>query len=56
MYYLKGQRSDRCLGKRNRNIISRLHNVETDKSACERDVGVMIGRDLKPREQCISEE
>lgn len=37
------------LRKRAEHTNYRLDNTELDKSACERDPGVMISRDLKPR-------
>ena len=31
-----------------------LHNFEIMKSQCEKDLGVIVSGDLKPREQCIA--
>ena len=32
----------------------KLNDTESDNSFCEKDLGVLVSSDLKPRNQCIS--
>ena len=58
MFYMNGQTNDRCsLMQINRTSEAskyKLDNLDISNSICEKDLGVMVSRDLKPRQQCIS--
>ncbi|MCP4269716.1 MAG: hypothetical protein GY777_29780, partial [Candidatus Brocadiaceae bacterium] len=42
------------MGRTAEDSIYKLDNLDISNSACEKDLGVMVSRDLKPRQQCIS--
>ena len=48
---------DKCKTVKMGNVINntnyKLDNVEIMNSQCERDLGVLVNSNLKPREQCI---
>ena len=50
--------TDKCkvlqIGKTNTNVKYKLGNTEIENSVCEKDLGVFVSNDLKPRKQCIS--
>lgn len=41
-----------CSGKKGENTSHRHDNIEANESACERDPGEMVSRDLNSRQQC----
>lgn len=41
------------LGRRDNKMNFRLYNTEIDKSSCERDLGVMVTRDINPKQHSI---
>ena len=42
------------LGRPNLVIQYKLNNTELDNSECEKDLGVLVSSDLKPRNHCIN--
>ena len=42
------------IGRTNTVNVYSLNNINLEKSTCERDLGVLVSPDLRPRKQCVN--
>ncbi len=53
MEFSVGKRSFMSVGRTNPAHNSCLNDTSLSRSRCERDLGVIVSADLRPREQCL---